>query len=533
MSYIYDLTDTWNAAGTVFTSIKMNVTDSASATGSKLIDLQIGGVSLFNVDKNGGVGIGTSSPASILHASSAAVSSDVISENTNSGISASNKYGFAIREIGNEKASFRYYRDGTGNTELKAAGPLLFNTDSAERMRIDGSGNVGIGTSSPQFKLHVSGGSAKVGGNIFTGGINTGIFFTDYSVEDPYLYGVGRDPSGLRLYTNGTVKATLDASGNLGLGVTPSAWGAAWKAEQFGAAGSISAHVSVGAVRLSSNEYANGSGNIYLINANATRYEQSEGQHKWFTAPSGTAGNAITFTQAMTLDASGRLALNTTDPTLGSGQAVIQHSANNGLVINSTSGASTLYLRNGSDSTPSKIMFMGGNGLTFADQNGNERMRIDSSGSLLVGTTSNTFSSRSVMRGSGVANVLELIQDTGSTYSIIFTNSSGTAGSVTTSGATTQFNTSSDARLKHDIVDAPEASSLIDAIKVRSFKWNADNSEQRYGMVAQELLEVAPEAVSVPADEDEMMGVDYSKLVPMLIKEVQQLRARVAQLEGN
>jgi hypothetical protein len=51
-------------------------------------------------------------------------------------------------------------------------------------------------------------------------------------------------------------------------------------------------------------------------------------------------------------------------------------------------------------------------------------------------------------------------------------------------------------------------------------------------MVAQELLEVAPEAVSASEDPEEMMGVDYSKLVPMLIKEVQSLRARVAQLES-
>jgi hypothetical protein len=51
-------------------------------------------------------------------------------------------------------------------------------------------------------------------------------------------------------------------------------------------------------------------------------------------------------------------------------------------------------------------------------------------------------------------------------------------------------------------------------------------------MVAQELMTVAPEAVSVPEDPEKMMGVDYSKLVPMLIKEVQSLRARVAQLEG-
>jgi len=52
-------------------------------------------------------------------------------------------------------------------------------------------------------------------------------------------------------------------------------------------------------------------------------------------------------------------------------------------------------------------------------------------------------------------------------------------------------------------------------------------------MVAQELQGVAPEAVSGDADSEDMMGVDYSKLVPMMLKEIQSLRARVAQLEGE
>ena len=52
-------------------------------------------------------------------------------------------------------------------------------------------------------------------------------------------------------------------------------------------------------------------------------------------------------------------------------------------------------------------------------------------------------------------------------------------------------------------------------------------------MVAQELQAVAPEAVQAPEDPDEMMAVDYSKLVPMLVKEIQSLRARVQQLENN
>ena len=86
--------------------------------------------------------------------------------------------------------------------------------------------------------------------------------------------------------------------------------------------------------------------------------------------------------------------------------------------------------------------------------------------------------------------------------------------------------------LKKTLQITNDAGSKIDAIQVRQYDWKADGSHQDYGMVAQELNAVAPEAVLVPEDPDEMMGVDYSKLVPMLIKEIQSLRARVADLES-
>jgi hypothetical protein len=93
------------------------------------------------------------------------------------------------------------------------------------------------------------------------------------------------------------------------------------------------------------------------------------------------------------------------------------------------------------------------------------------------------------------------------------------------------YNLTSDQRLKENIQDAESSSNLIDSIQVRQFNWKSDNSHQRYGFIAQELVTVAPEAVHQPADSEEMMAVDYSKLVPMLVKEIQSLRARVAQLE--
>ena len=109
--------------------------------------------------------------------------------------------------------------------------------------------------------------------------------------------------------------------------------------------------------------------------------------------------------------------------------------------------------------------------------------------------------------------------------------SSGVVGSITSNGTATAYNISSDQRLKENIVDAPAGN--IDNIKIRSFDWKSDGSHQTYGMVAQELLEVAPYAVSQPQNTDEFMGVDYSKLVPMMIKEIQDLKARIATLEAR
>jgi len=94
-------------------------------------------------------------------------------------------------------------------------------------------------------------------------------------------------------------------------------------------------------------------------------------------------------------------------------------------------------------------------------------------------------------------------------------------------------NVSSDQRLKENIVDADDAGSTIDNIQIRKFDWIDSGEHQSYGVVAQELAEVFPEAVSGEEDEEYIMGVTYEKLIPMLIKEVQTLRNRVAQLENN
>jgi hypothetical protein len=115
----------------------------------------------------------------------------------------------------------------------------------------------------------------------------------------------------------------------------------------------------------------------------------------------------------------------------------------------------------------------------------------------------------------------------GSAYMEFNYNSSG-CGSITQNGTSSVlYNVTSDQRLKENIVDAPEFGDVIDSIQVRSFDWKTDNTHQRAGFIAQELVTIAPEAVYQPEDTEKMMAVDYSKLVPMLVKEIQSLRARL------
>ena len=106
-------------------------------------------------------------------------------------------------------------------------------------------------------------------------------------------------------------------------------------------------------------------------------------------------------------------------------------------------------------------------------------------------------------------------------------------GSIGVTISATSFNTSSDVRLKENIEDAKSSGSIIDQIQVREFDWKT-GEHQRHGMIAQELNEVAPEAVTTDeVHKGDMWTVDYSKLVPMMMKEIQDLRKRVKELEDK
>jgi hypothetical protein len=364
---------------------------------------------------------------------------------------------------------------GDTNTGIwfPAADTIAFTEGGAESMRIDSSGNVGVGTTTPSAfgaKLAIYSAASSTANiqitnpSVGTGTIGIAAASGNFKIYNSYASGTLASGVGI----------DIDLNGNVGIGVTSTTYKLDVKPASLGN--------TAGNTTLGLNIQTNTGGN------------NDEFQILWQRKISTTGWS--------------------------NADLILRRS------VDSTANQSTLKF--GVDVSGGTFQF---------DTAGTERMRIDSSGNLLVGQTTvgtqdlNSYSFN-VSTGAIAQNH---ITGTGSGASYtVFAYASTVIGSITQSGTTAVlYNVTSDQRLKENIQDAESASALIDALQVRQFDWKSDNTHQRYGFIAQELVTVAPEAVHQPADPEEMMAVDYSKLVPMLVKEIQSLRKRLTALEST
>ena len=128
-------------------------------------------------------------------------------------------------------------------------------------------------------------------------------------------------------------------------------------------------------------------------------------------------------------------------------------------------------------------------------------------------------------------NKINISQPVNVTIGNNLTVSANVVASGTVSAA--DFNSTSDQRLKSNIQDSSESGNIVDKIKVRQFDWIESGEHQQFGFVAQELVDVYPDAVVSGSNPDDIWRINYNLVVPLLVKEIQQLKARIKNLEDS
>jgi hypothetical protein len=398
--------------------------------------------------------------------------------------------------------------------------------DTAEQMRLTSTG-LGIGTSSPSARL-----TSKAIGNGYVN--SAGLSLLGAVSGTSYITNIG---GALYVSNDGsTDQLVLNSSGNLGLGVTPSAWGANYSAMQFRTKAAIGNYSGTDSIELLSNAYANADNAFkYIETYSASRYAVSAGAHQWYIAPSGTAGNAITFTQAMTLDASGNLLVGTTT----TGGVLRVFGATGKIIIGDTS---TNYF-----DADTQI---------FRSSGATERARIDSSGNLLVGTTSAWggspkmevrqtaatwgLSSYLTSTSSGIGALLLRVDNTAPYLAGFYYGGSTLVGTITTNGTTTTYGVTSDYRLKTVVGAVSGSGERIDALEPIEYTWNS-NGQRTRGFLAHKFQEVYADSVTGAKDAIDANGkpvyqamqASSSEVIADLVAEIQSLRKRLTALEGK
>jgi hypothetical protein len=290
------------------------------------------------------------------------------------------------------------YPAGEGGFFINVAGEFnTISTNGLERVRIDSSGNVGIGNTAPTSLLALSTGSGAGSDATSTGTLqirqaSTGLANGGGLEFHASTFGAGYgfkwsaiDNSGIHLVLGSrensatwTERLRITSAGNVGIGVTPSAWASTYKVLQIGQSGALATDTgSTSVVRLYANTYYDGTNLRYLNTNFASQYLQYNGEHSWFIAPSGTAGDVYSHVRVMILNTSGNLGVGTASPAY---RLDVQTSSEYQISWTRTSSSKTWAF--GSDSL----------GTYFANRTDSVLpMYITNAGNIGIGTTSPSY----------------------------------------------------------------------------------------------------------------------------------------------
>jgi hypothetical protein len=562
-----------------------------SARGTGYLELASNGGSAY-LDSSGNLGIGTSSPAQRLE-----VSGDIQQQNANY-LRGKLAAGTATRLFGLNSANSLY----VGGIDASQS-EILFVRGGATQMVLDSSGNLGIGTSSPAFKLDVLSGTANstsgtpiarivganqaittetgtlslqsnsnmaadAGGSIIFGG--RGNTSSDFSTS--YGHIAGRKENGtsgnyagyLQFGTSDsasdvTERMRLDSSGNLGLGVSPSAW-SGYKVLQIGQNGAVSSAEAGTVTMVNSNCFFDGANYKYISSAEASLYQQASGAHNWRIAPSGTAGNTISFTQAMTLDASGNWMVGTTTA-LGTAAGRITATVN---------GGSSSMVAMGVGGTWTGLLYADAGGVVLGNRtaipltfetNSTERARITSGGDFLIGKTTKAYGRFEVAAADDWVSYFENSKSSGTIRGLRVSFQNATPNNTAdfflycedatavrayfrSNGGLSNYQSNdtdlSDARTKKEITPVASMWDKIGALEIVTYKYNDQTHDDvNVGVIAQQVETVDPVWVDndgfgeTPEGEEPLKTVYTKDITFAAIKALQEAMARIEKLEAE
>ena len=532
--------------------------------------IQTAGLTRLTIDSSGRLGIGTTPNASSIFQAKAATNSHV----------AIWDYSATPMILG--------LTDAGASQSLRIAGfPLTFTGNGgagSEHARITSDGKLGLGTSSPSSEFHAVGGSLysaiKTGSTVYIGNTGTGIHGR-LGVVDSLGFGIQTawtgDNNGYNLLLN-------PYGGKVGIGTTSPGF-------PFQVKSTTNAHVAIwdngGIPQVVGVNDANGSTELRLAGQvlSFTGNGGAGSEHARITSsgqllvgtPSSygvgssaaaklqtgdtSGGLAASFTSWSSFDDGGIIALgkakggsvgNYTILSDGDTVGQIRFAAADGTDLETNAALIQCQIDGtpGANDMPGRLVFS-----TTADgaSSPTERMRIDSSGTVLIGVNTKTiaqttnpfvfFQAQATTTTSGLT-IESYGNNIATRYHFGFTNPNGVVGTISTNGSATAYNTSSDYRLKENVVPLTGAVDRVNQLQVHRFNFIADPDKIVDGFIAHEAQAVVPECVTGTKDEvDEdgnpvYQGIDQSKLVPLLtaalqeaLAEIESLKARVTALE--
>ena len=455
----------------------------------------------MTITSSGNVGIGTESPSTLtVHnnisvGDGTSVTQIAMNRNNANYLAALDPAGFLVFRTGGNNERMRITADGnTGVTggftaAQPGAGFLSFAAGSSAGLTGQGSNAVAIGRESGQTNQGTSG----VAMGYAAGGVGQG----DYSVAVGYV--AGNDDQGANAVAVGYT-AGRTTQGTLALAV--------------------------------GNAAGNDNQGAYAVALGHQAGKTSQGTH------SIAIGRDVGFTgQGIECIAIGRGAgysgQGDYSVAIGNGAGQSNQGAN-GIIISTRgvaeniTGANHIMLTSGAG----KYLYYNGTN-TWAFSGGDVTVPNDS---LLVGMTSavalGTANTGHVLNSNGILDVA--YGGATGTDCVRFWGAAGFMGSIERDGAlTVAYRTSSDERLKENIRPSKDALPVLMQVPIDQFEWKEGGEHVEFGAIAQKWREVIPEAVSKSDDPDKVLGVEYSRPVPMLIKAMQEQQAMIETLQAE